>query len=190
MVACVIDPGFGEVFEYHNYCFGCLCDGSVICWWLIDDDDSAVRNWLVHGNIVQWVAIHLWSLDKACTLLKFSGLVVRVHTIEGNWITNICYHLFSEQLSNSLFCTSVQQPNILVFCEPAVDLLVHNRINDLVIFSDLFIFLSNISSGTSSLLPSVHPPLMLEIFIHIHCFCLCCEFVRVGACFYINHCEY
>lgn len=52
--ACVIDPGFGEVFEYPNYCFGCLCDGSVMCWWLIDDDDSAVCNWrscLVHGDI-------------------------------------------------------------------------------------------------------------------------------------------
>lgn len=167
MVACVIDPGFGKVFEYPNYCFGCLCDGSVICWWLIDDDDSAVCNWLVHGNIVQWVAIHLWSLDKACTLLKFSGLVVRVHTIEGNWITNICYHSFSEQLSNSLFCTSVQQANILVFCEPAVDLLVHNRINDLVIFSDLFIFLSNISSGTS-VPPSKCPPTLDAWDIHPH----------------------
>ena len=140
--------------------------------------------------IVQWVAIHPRSLDKACMLLKFSGLVVRVHTIEGNWIMNICYHSFSEQLSNSFSCTSVQHPSILVFCESAVELLVHNRINDLVIFSDLFIFLSNISSGTS-VPPSKCPPTLDARDIHPHSLLLFMLWIcTLGACFCINHCEY
>ena len=29
-----------------------------------------------------------------------------------------------------------------------------------------------------------------DTFINMHYFCLCCEFVDVGGCFTINHCEY
>ena len=191
--ACVINPGFGEVFEYPTYCFGCLCIVlSCAGGWLmmILLCVTGVHVLFMVILIVQWVAIHPRSLDEACMLLKFSGLVVRVHTIEHNWIMNICYHSFSEQLSNSFSCTSVQHPSILVFCESAVELLVHNRINDLVIFSDLFIFLSNISSSTS-VPPSKCPPTLDARDIHPHSLLLFMLWIcTLGACFCINHCEY